>query len=55
MALGPNPNRVQDRDPETRGGEMGNLGSTRFNLPSWATVLIIAVVAVAALLLMRGR
>lgn len=55
MAQGPDPNRVQDRDPETRGGEMGNLGSTRFNLPSWATVLIIVVVTAVVLLLMRGR
>ncbi len=49
MAAGPDPNRWTPTDPETTEGEMGNPGSTRFNLPSTVTALVAAAIAIALL------
>lgn len=51
MALGPDPNRWQPRDPETVGGELGDPGSTRFKLSSWAIAFIAVVVVLVVVVL----
>lgn len=51
MADGPDPNRFQEEDPDSRGGRnIGDLPATRFYMNSW----VIAIVALLILAVVLG-
>jgi hypothetical protein len=60
MAFADDPNRRRpgDEDPETapreeaQQGGVGNISTTRLGIPSWVSVLVVAVVSAVAIILM---
>jgi hypothetical protein len=59
MATGPDPNRFNETDQETRpkdyarGDSLGDLKSTRLGLPTWGVAVVIIAVFVLFLVLTR--
>lgn len=50
MALGPDPNRVTESDPDVK--EMGDPPFGRLFLPSWATALLAVLIALGVIAVM---
>jgi|GEM_PF-2845959 len=59
MATGPDPNRFEPTDPETRprdyqrGDSLGDLKSTRLGLPTWGVAVVVIALFVLFLVLTR--
>ena len=59
MAAGPDPNRFDPGDPETRpkdyrrGDSLGDLRSTRLGLPTWGVAVVVLLVFLLFLYLTR--
>lgn len=59
MAAGPDPNRFNPSDPETRpkdyrrGDSLGDLRSTRLGLPTWGVAVLVLLVFAFFLYLTR--